>query len=56
MALELDPQEIKNLATRIDETVSSLENVEDIIEETRADLAAVEHLKDRANNAKYDFP
>ncbi|XP_055695879.1 laminin subunit beta-1 [Lutzomyia longipalpis] len=52
LALELDPEEIKNLATRIDETVSSLENVEDIIEQTRGDLATVENLKDRANHAK----
>ncbi|XP_059611859.1 laminin subunit beta-1 isoform X2 [Phlebotomus argentipes] len=52
LALELDPGEIKNLATRIDETVSSLENVEDIIEQTRGDLATVESLKNRANHAK----
>lgn len=47
--LQLDPEEIKALANKIDETVSRLENVENIINNTRFDLALVNRLQDSAN-------
>lgn len=51
--LELDPEEIKALASKIDETVSQLENVETIIYNTRHDLERVEQLKNQANESRY---
>lgn len=51
--LHLDPDEIKYLANRIDETVLQLENVETIIANTRSDLYDVENLKNDATAAKY---
>jgi len=50
--LELDPEEIKALANKIDETVSQLENVEAIIYNTRHDLERVEQLKNQANESR----
>lgn len=50
--LELDPDEIKLLANNIDETVYKLENVDRIIENTRADLELVEALRKNATDAE----
>ena len=50
--LELDPEEIKTLAEKINEAVSQLENVESIIDETRYDLNKVDNLKNSAEDAK----
>lgn len=50
--LHLDPDEIKYLANRIDQTVSELEDVETIIASTRSDLQDVENLKNEATAAK----
>lgn len=50
--LQLDPEQIKALANKIDETVSRLENVENIIQNTRFDLARVNHLQDAANSTR----
>lgn len=50
--LRLDPDEIKHLANNIDQTVSELENVEMIIENTRHDLELVEGLRNNATAAK----
>lgn len=44
----MDPEQIKDLANKIDETVSQLENVDQIIENTRADLALATNLKEDA--------
>lgn len=52
LELQLDPDEIQNLAEKIDKTVASLQNVESIIENTKQDLELVEDLKEAANNAK----
>lgn len=52
LELQLDPDEIQNLAEKIDKTVASLQNVESIIENTKNDLERVEDLKEAANNAK----
>jgi laminin beta 1 len=50
--LHLDPSEIKHLANNIDQTVAELENVDDIIENTRHDLEMVEKLKENASEAQ----
>lgn len=50
--LHLDPAEIKHLANSIDQTVAELENVEQIIENTRHDLELVEGLRNNATAAQ----
>lgn len=50
--LELDPEDIKILANKINETVSQLQNVETIISNTRYDLERVENLRNEANISK----
>lgn len=54
-SLELDPEGIKELATRIKQAVASLVDVDTIIADTKDDLDRVTQLKDRANIAKYDL-
>lgn len=53
--LQLDPEEIKALASKIDATVSQLENVDTIIQNTRSDLSRVNNLKDVAQNSRFLF-
>jgi laminin, beta 1 len=50
--LHLDPAEIKHLANNIDKTVAELDDVEQIIENTRYDLDLVEKLRDSATDAQ----
>jgi coxsackievirus/adenovirus receptor len=50
--LHLDPAEIKHLANNIDQTVAELDNVEQIIENTRLDLELVEGLRNNATAAQ----
>lgn len=50
--LQLDPDEIKKLANKIDETVAQLEDVETIIHNTRYDLDRVQRLKESAGNSR----
>lgn len=50
--LELDPEEIRDLAQRIQQVVQSLVNVDSIIASTKDDLELVKRLKDRANATK----
>lgn len=50
--LKLDPSEIKQLANNIDETVFQLDNVDRIIDNTRADLELVEALRKNATEAE----
>lgn len=52
--LQLDPEQIKDLADKIDATVSQLENVDAIIQDTRADLALVSKLKEDSSNTRYE--
>lgn len=52
MNLQLDPEEIKVLANKINETVKTLDNVQIIIQNTRTDLDLVENLKNQANASK----
>lgn len=50
--LQLDPEQIKVLASKIDGTVAQLENVEGIIANTRYDLERVQRLKDTAISSR----
>lgn len=50
--LQLDHDEIATLASQIEKTVASLENVEEIIENTQYDLDRVESLKKTAIDTK----
>lgn len=50
--IHLEPQQIKDLAIRIDETIASLTDIDTILEETAKDLADANHLKERADEAK----
>lgn len=50
--LELDPNDIALLANNIDETVQKLDDVDRIIENTRADLALVDELRENASEAE----
>ncbi|CAG0885936.1 unnamed protein product [Cyprideis torosa] len=52
MSISLDPQEIISLSSQINKTVSSLTNIDEIIEETQGDLNTAEKLKFRADRAK----
>ncbi|XP_071818191.1 laminin subunit beta-1-like isoform X1 [Apostichopus japonicus] len=48
------PEEIKELAEQIEDTVAGLKNIDDILNETRDDLRLVQELKARADKAR-DF-
>ena len=50
--ISLRPEQITDLAQRINETMSSLTNVDVILSETADDLASANALKDRADTAK----
>ena len=52
LKLQLDPEQIKELAAKIDDTVSKLENVDTIIQNTRSDLNRVNNLKDVALDSR----
>lgn len=52
LKLELDHDEIKKLASQINETVAQLDNVDTIISNTRQDLEIVKNLKEQAQEAK----
>lgn len=52
LKLQLDPEEINTMGTKINETIAQLENVDTIIQNTRADLARVNNLKDLAEDSK----
>lgn len=50
--ISLRPEQITDLARRINETIASLTNIDAILAETSGDLAAAKALKDRADAAK----
>ena len=54
MSISLTPDQISELARQINEAISGLTNIDEIIEATRADLARARDLERRANNAKLD--
>lgn len=50
--ISLRPEQITDLARRINETIASLTNIDAILAETSGDLASAKALKDRADAAK----
>ncbi len=50
--ISLRPEQITDLARRINETILSLTNIDAILAETSGDLMAAKALKDRADAAK----
>lgn len=50
--ISLRPEQITDLARRINDTISSLTNIDAILAETSGDLASAKSLKDRADAAK----
>ncbi|GLH10959.1 Netrin-A [Gryllus bimaculatus] len=50
--IKLEPQQITDLAQRINETIASLTDIDTILEVTAKDLADANELKDRADEAK----
>ncbi|XP_045036688.1 myosin-7B-like [Daphnia magna] len=50
--ISLRPEQITDLARRINDTISSLTNIVAILSETSGDLASAKALKDRADTAK----
>ena len=52
MSISLTPEQIRDLARQINEAISGLTNIDQILEATRADLARARDLEQRANRAK----
>ena len=52
MSISLRPEQITELARQINETMASLTNIQDILDDTAEDLAAAKSLKQRADAAK----
>ena len=52
MSISLTPDQISELARQINDAISGLTNIDEIIEATRADLARARDLERRANQAK----
>ena len=50
--ISLQPEQITDLARRINDTILSLTNIDAILSETSDDLASAKALKDRADRAK----
>lgn len=48
----MNPENISELARQINQTIQNLTNIEQILNETAADLATSEALKQRADNAR----
>ena len=53
MNISLTPDEILQLADRINVTISGLQNIDAIIAATREDLDRAKKLKERAEAAEY---
>lgn len=51
MSISLTPQEILELAMKINQTIQGLQNIEGILEDTRDNLTLAQLLKERADNA-----
>lgn len=52
LSIATDLAEIAAIAKQINETIQNLTNIDQILNETRADLATSEKLKERADNAR----
>lgn len=53
MTISLGPDQIRDLARQINETIRGLTDIDAILDATRDDLDNANRLKDRANKAKY---
>jgi hypothetical protein len=53
MTISLGPDQIRDLARQINETIRGLTDIDAILDATRDDLDNANQLKDRANKAKY---
>lgn len=53
MSIPMDQDDIAELARQINETIMNLTNIDQILNETAADLATSDSLKERADNARY---
>uniref|UniRef100_K1QC68 Laminin subunit beta-2 n=1 Tax=Magallana gigas TaxID=29159 RepID=K1QC68_MAGGI len=54
MSISLTPDQILDLAQKINITIQGLQNIDDILAETSSDLARAKGLKDRAETAEAD--
>ena len=52
MQISLKPEEIRELAKQINETIKGLTNIDAILNATKADVDKAQSLKKRADNAK----
>ena len=52
MSISLTQDEINELARQINEKIRQLDNIDDILNNTKADLARANALEKRANDAK----
>lgn len=53
MSISLTPDQILDLAQKINITIQGLQNIDDILAETSSDLARAKGLKDRAETAEW---
>lgn len=51
MSISLKPDQIIQLANEINSTIQGLQNIEDILDDTRDNLTLAQQLKERADNA-----
>ena len=55
MTISLTPEQIRELAREINETIKGLTDIDAILEATKEDLDKAQRLKERADNARYLF-
>ncbi len=53
MSISLTPEQIRDLARQINETIRGLTDIDAILDATRDDLRKAQRLKERADQAKY---
>lgn len=53
MSISLTPDQILDLAQKINITIQGLQNIDDILAETSSDLARAKGLKERAETAEW---
>lgn len=51
-SIPMNPDDIAELARQINETIQTLTNIDQILNDTAADLATSDSLKERADNAR----
>ncbi|XP_052780094.1 laminin subunit beta-1-like [Mya arenaria] len=51
MTISLQPEQVIQLAQEINQTIQGLQNIDNILDDTREDLGTAEKLKERAENA-----